>query len=73
MKKFLVILEKGKDGYGAYSPDLPGCVAVGTTLKETEKKIYEAISFHIEGLQLEGLPIPKPQSVAEYLLLPEVA
>jgi hypothetical protein len=45
MRKFLVIIEKGKDGYGAYSPDLPGCVAVGATQKETEKKIYEAISF----------------------------
>jgi predicted RNase H-like HicB family nuclease len=73
MRKFLVVIEKGKDGYGAYSPDLPGCVAVGATKAETEKKIYEAIAFHLEGMRLEGIHIPKSESVAEYLLLPEPA
>jgi predicted RNase H-like HicB family nuclease len=62
MKKFLIILEKGKDGFGAYSPDLPDCVAVGATQKETEKKMYEAISFHLEGLKEDGITIPNGKS-----------
>lgn len=73
MRRFLIIIEKSKDGFGAYSPDLPGCVAVGATKKETEKKMYEAISFHLEGLHDDGLPVPKAQSVAEYVVLPEMA
>lgn len=71
MKKFLVVIEKGDDGYGAYSPDLPGCVAVGATKEETEEKMYEAISFHLEGLREEGLPIPEGESLGEYVLVPE--
>jgi len=50
MKKFLVIIEKSKDGFGAYSPDLPGCVAVGATKAEAEEKMYQAMTFHVEGL-----------------------
>jgi len=73
MKKFLIILEKSKDGFGAYSPDLPGCIAVGATQKETEKKMYEAISFHLEGLKEDGITIPNGKSVAEYVVLPECA
>jgi len=70
MKKFLIIFEKGKDGYGAYSPDLPGCVAVAETREEVEEKMYEAINFHLEGMEEDGLPIPKSESSAEYLVLP---
>lgn len=70
MKKFLVIIEKSKDGFGAYSPDLPGCVAVGATRDETEEKMYVAMNFHIEGLQEDGLSIPKSESSAEYMVLP---
>ena len=73
MKRYLVVIEKSTDGYGAYSPDLPGCVAVGSTQSETEEKMYEAISFHIDGLREDGLPIPESQSVAEYVVLPESA
>ncbi len=73
MRKFLIVVEKDKDGFGAYSPDLPGCVAVGATHKETEEKMYEAISFHLEGLKEDGIPIPKGKSVAEYVVLPECA
>jgi len=71
MRKFLVVVEKGENGYGAYSPDLPGCVAVGATKKEAEEKMYEAIAFHLEGLRAEGLPIPDGDSVGEYILVPE--
>ena len=71
MRKFLVIIEKGGSSYGAYSPDLPGCVAVGATREEAEEKMYEAITFHLEGLREEGLPIPEGESVGEYIVVPE--
>ena len=67
MQKYLVIFERARDNYSAYSPDLPGCVATGTTRKETEKNIKEAISFHIEGLKEDGLPIPESSSFVEYI------
>lgn len=65
--RYMVILEKGPASYGAYVPDLPGCVAAGETKAEAVKLIQEAIEFHIEGLQEEGLPIPEPSSVIEYV------
>ncbi len=71
MRKFLIVIEKGKNSYGAYSPDIPGCVAVGKTKEEVEQKMYEAITFHIEGLLEDGLPLPKNESVAEFFVLPE--
>jgi len=73
MKKFLVVIEKGEDSYGAYSPDLPGCVAVGATKEEAEERMCEAIAFHLEGLREEGLPIPMGESVGEYIVLPDIA
>ncbi len=59
---YKVILEKTATGYSAYAPDLPGCVATGKDAKETSQTMKEAMQFHIEGLRLEGLPIPKPGS-----------
>lgn len=59
---YVVILEKGEKSYGAYVPDLPGCVAVGETQDEAMELIREAIEFHIEGLKQDGLPIPVPAS-----------
>jgi predicted RNase H-like HicB family nuclease len=73
MKRILVVIEEGDDGYGAYSPDLPGCVAVGTTRDEAKAKMYEAIAFHLEGLKEEGLPVPDSDTVAEYIVVPEPA
>jgi predicted RNase H-like HicB family nuclease len=70
MRKFLVVIEKGEGSYGAYSPDLPGCVAVGATKEEAEQKMYEAIVFHLEGLREEGMPVPQGESVGEYIVLP---
>ncbi len=66
MSKYLIILEKTDTGYSAYSPDLPGCVATGTTREETEREMKEAIEFHVEGLRLNGEEVPKPSSVASY-------
>ena len=67
MNAYLVIFEKAKENYSAYSPDIPGCAATGETLAETEKNIKEAISFHIEGLKEDGLPVPEPNSFTEYV------
>ncbi len=67
MQKYLVIFEKAKSNYSAYSPDLPGCIATGKTRKEAEKNIKEAIHFHIEGLVEDGVPIPEPSSFTEYV------
>ncbi|MFZ5932311.1 MAG: type II toxin-antitoxin system HicB family antitoxin [Pseudomonadota bacterium] len=63
--KYLVVLEKGPSSFGAHVPDLPGCIAVGQSKSEVLKLIQEAIEFHIEGLKLEGQPIPSPASTSE--------
>jgi len=60
--KYIAIFEKGPTSWGAYVPDLPGCIAVGETLEETQKLISEAVAFHIEGLREAGLAVPKPIS-----------
>jgi len=61
---YLVVIERGDGNYGAWAPDLPGCVAVGDTIEETEREMREAIEFHLEGLRAEGEPVPKPAAVA---------
>jgi predicted RNase H-like HicB family nuclease len=65
--RYAIVLEKTATNYSAYVPDLPGCVATGFTLEEAEREIKEAIEFHIEGLIEDGLAIPQPVSVVEYL------
>ena len=63
--RYLVVVEKGPSSYGAHVPDLPGCIAAGETKEEVLSLIREAIEFHIEGLKLEGQPIPGPVSMSE--------
>ena len=65
--QYLVIVERGETSYGAYVPDLPGCVAVGETKEEVMQLIREAIELHLEGLRNEGLPIPEPSSTTDYV------
>jgi predicted RNase H-like HicB family nuclease len=65
--RYAVVIEKGEGNYGAYVPDLPGCVATGQTIEETERSIQEAIEFHLEGMRADGLPIPEPSSRVSYL------
>ena len=65
--KYAVVIEKGATSYGAYVPDLPGCVAAGATREEVVKLIQEAIEFHIEGLKAEGEPVPAPSSSVEFI------
>ena len=62
---YVVIVEKGENSYGAYVPDLPGCVAVGESRDEALKLIREAIKFHLEGMREDGLPVPPPSSFIE--------
>ena len=54
-------------GYSAYSPDLPGCVASGATRADVEQEMREAMEFHVEGLRLEGYPVPEPSSEGAYV------
>lgn len=63
--QFTVIIEEGPTSWGAYVPDLPGCVAVGETREEALQLIREAIEFHLEGLREQGEPIPEPHSYGE--------
>ncbi len=65
--RYAIVIEKASANYSAYVPDLPGCVATGNTLEETEQQIREAIEFHIEGLREDGLPVPGPLSQVEYI------
>lgn len=60
MAEYTVILEKGEKGWGAYVPDIPGCIATGRTRQLTEKRIREAISLHVELLREHGDPVPEP-------------
>jgi predicted RNase H-like HicB family nuclease len=65
--RYAVVIEKADGNYSAYVPDLPGCVATGATVEETEAEIRAAIRFHIAGLKADGLNVPLPTSIAEYV------
>lgn len=65
--KYVVILEEGSKSWGAYVPDLPGCVAAGETREEALHMIREAIEFHLEGMKEDGEPIPEPHSHSEVI------
>jgi predicted RNase H-like HicB family nuclease len=62
-----IVIEKAENNYGAYVPDLPGCVATGKTIEATGREIREAIEFHLRGLREDGLPIPEPSSRVDYV------
>jgi predicted RNase H-like HicB family nuclease len=65
--EYLVVVEKGKSSYGAYVPDLPGCVAVGETRREVMKLIREGVALHIESLREAGEAVPPPSSKSEVI------
>ena len=69
MHRFLVVIERAGENFSAYSPDLPGCVATGATREEAESNMYEAIEMHLTGLEEDHLPIPKSESIAEYIVV----
>ena len=70
MARILVIIEKGESSYGAYSPDVPGCVAVGDTKEEVEQLMREALQEHLQMMIEENLPLPQSQNEAEFLDIP---
>ncbi len=65
--RYAVVIERAEGNYSAYVPDLPGCVATGSTVAEVETEIREAILFQVGGLREDGLPIPAPESQVEYV------
>ena len=65
--RYAIVIEKAAGDYSAYVPDLPGCVAAGASVEEVERDIRDAIRFHIEGLRADGLEVPPPTSIAEYV------
>ncbi len=65
--KYVVLFEHSETNWSAYVPDLPGCIATGKTKAETEMLIREAIEFHIEGMRLDGEPVPPPTTEVEYV------
>ena len=67
MRRYAVVIEKAGDNYSGYVPDLPGCIAAGDTVEETERLLREAVEFHVEGLREDGLPVPEPSSGVEYV------
>jgi predicted RNase H-like HicB family nuclease len=70
MKRYAIVIEKGATNCSAYFPDLPGCIATGATVQEREQLLREAIALHLDGSRQDGLPIPEPSGLVEYLELP---
>ena len=67
--KYAVLYEKTATGYSAHVPDLPGCVAAGDTLEETEQLMREAIEMHLQGMREDGDPIPEPTCIAGHVIV----
>jgi predicted RNase H-like HicB family nuclease len=65
--RYAILIEKAADSYSAYVPDLPGCIATGATVEAIKAEIREAVRFHIEGMEADGLPIPPSSAIAEYV------
>lgn len=65
--RYAIVIEKSENNYGAWAPDLPGCVAVGDSVEEVEQLMREAIEFHLEGMREDGDPIPQPVAQVNYV------
>ena len=65
--KYLVIIEQTESGFSAYSPDVPGCVATAQSRTDAEREMANAISFHLESMQAEGLELPTPHASTTYV------
>jgi predicted RNase H-like HicB family nuclease len=65
--KYLIVIEPTASGFSAYSPDLPGCISTGKTEDEVQSNMHEAIEFHLEGLRIEGYPVPTPLTASAYV------
>ena len=67
--RYLVVIEKGRTSFGAYVPDLPGCVAVAKTRPKVKRLIREAIQLHVQDMRERGYPVPKPSAASEFVEL----
>jgi len=67
MSRYLVIIEESPNGFSAFLPDLPGCIATGATRDEVENAMREGVEFHLETLRESGEPVPPPRSTAAYV------
>lgn len=67
MMRYAVVIEKAETNYSAYVPDLPGCVATGATRAEVERRIRQAIQLHIQSMREDGIAVPEPTSICEYV------
>ena len=67
MSRYLIIVEPTATGFSAYSPDVPGCVASGSSRADVEREMREAIAFHLDGLREDGQPVPRPSAAAAYV------
>jgi len=65
--RYAIVIEKANQNYSAYVPDLPGCIATGDSVAEVEVEIGEAIRLHVEGMIEDGLAVPEPAAIAEYI------
>jgi predicted RNase H-like HicB family nuclease len=67
MKRYAIVVERAGKNYSAYVPDLPGCIATGKTVKATERLLREAIEIHVAGLREDGLVVPEPSCIVDYV------
>ena len=65
--RYAIVIEKAENNFSGYVPDLPGCVATGATVEETESVLRGAIEFHLAGLREDGTQIPLPSSHVDYV------
>lgn len=65
--RYAIVIEPGASNHSAYVLDVPGCIATGSTLEETERAIKEALAFHLDGLRADGQPMPEPVSKVDYV------
>lgn len=68
--RYAIVIEKVGNNFSGYSPDLPGCVATGATIEETETELLSAIQFHLDGLREDGLTPPPAETIVEYMFVP---
>ncbi|MGF1643404.1 MAG: type II toxin-antitoxin system HicB family antitoxin [Thiotrichales bacterium] len=68
--RYAIVIEKAGNNYSGYVPDLPGCVATGATVEETESELLSAIQFHLEGLREDGIAEPQAESIVKYMFVP---
>lgn len=68
--RYAIVIEKAGNNFSGYVPDLPGCIATGATIGETENELLAAIQFHLEGLLEDGLSVPASESIVEYMFIP---